>query len=228
MNKQGRTAAEVAAELAKDKAYQAKLRAQEEWAAKVREEEARVMQFLTERGVGATSIDELVSTRAPLDKKIVDGLLAALATTSSVNVLEAIVRALGAAADPFDAAPLARLFEQTESEQLRWAIANTLALVRPAELRDWIVKAVRERRYGKAREMLALAVARTSPRRLANEVLVDLLGEMPGHAALGLAEIGGPEELEALQRAHSAAHGWEKEQIGRTISIITRRREERA
>src|SRR5207244_2292643 len=121
-----KTAAEFAAELAKDKDYQAKLRAQEDWAAKVREEEAAIMQRLAEHGVRAASIHELVSTRAPLDARAVDGLKAALAATSNLNVLEAIVRALGAAAAPFDARPLAQLFEQTDSEQLRWAIANTL------------------------------------------------------------------------------------------------------
>lgn len=228
MTKQRKTAADIAAELARDKDYQAKLRAQEEWSSTVRDEENAIMQFLADRGVRAASVHELVSTRAPFDSKIVDGLVAALAATSNVNVLESVVRALGAAEGSFDAQPLARLFEQTNSEQLRWAIANTLALVHPRDLREWIVKAARERRNGKAREMLALAVARTSPRHLANEVLVELLTEMPGHAALGLAETGRREELGALHRAYYTARGWEKEQIGRTINIIARRDEEGA
>jgi hypothetical protein len=38
--------------------------------------------------------------------------------------------------------------------------------------------------------MLVLAVARIAPREQATEVLTDLLDELPGHVAMGFAEIG--------------------------------------
>jgi hypothetical protein len=60
-----------------------------------------------------------------------------------------------------------------------------------------------------------------------NPALVRLLGELPGHAALALAETGGPRELDALRRAYARAAGWEREQIGRTVNMIERRVEER-
>ncbi len=136
-------------------------------------------------------------------------------------------RALGAAREEFDAGPLVHLFERSDSPTLRWAIANTLAETRPAGLRDWLIRALQDRHYGKAREMLALAAARTNPPEVVNRVLVRLLDELPGHAALALAETGGPRELDALRRAYAGATGWEREQIGRTINMIERRDEER-
>ena len=75
--------------------------------------------------------------------------------------------------------------------------------------------------------MLTLAAARTNPPDVVNPVLVRLLDELPGHAALALAETGGPGEVEALRGAYQRATGWEREQIGRTINIIARRHEER-
>jgi len=56
-----------------------------------------------------------------------------------------------------------------------------------------------------------LAAARTNPPDTANPVLLRLLDELPGHAALGLAESGTLSELPALERAYKSTTGWERE-----------------
>jgi len=221
------TAKEFAAQLEADSAYQAKLGQQTENAARIDKAEAALIKALSSKGYPAASLEELVRTHAPLRRELADALVESLDEVSDTNVREAIVRALGSAREPFNVRPLADLFERADSPTLRWAIANTLAEARPTSLSDWIIDALQNQAFGKAREMLTLAAARTNPPDVVNPVLVRLLDELPGHAALALAETGGPGEVEALRGAYQRATGWEREQIGRTINIIARRHEER-
>src|SRR6266566_255735 len=224
--KRGMTAEAFAAQLKADPAYQAKLGQDAETSARVQEAEAVLMKALASRGYRAASLDELVRSHAPLSHDLAAALVESLRQVSEPSLLEGIVRALGAARETFDARPLAQLFEASDSSTLRWAIANTLAETRPAGLGDWLLRALQERRYGKAREMLALAAARTNRPEVVNPILVRLLGELPGHVALALAESGGVTELDDLRRAYASATGWEREQIGRTVNMIERREEE--
>jgi len=227
MRKKRMTAEEFAAQLRADPAYQAKLEQQADNAAGIQKVAATLMEALSRKGYRAASLSELVRTYAPLPRDLANALIESLGQVSEANVLEAIVRAVGAAREEFNARPLVDLFERSDSPTLRWAIANTLAETRPAGLRDRLIRALEDRRYGKAREMLALAAERTNPPEVVNPILVRLLHELPGHAALALAETGGSKDLDALRRVYASATGWEREQIGRTINMIERRDEER-
>jgi hypothetical protein len=226
VKKRGITAADLMKQLETDEAHQSRLRSQEEQSASIDAEARKVIAFLESKGVRAESIEDLVRTHAPLDQKTSSALLDALSVTADSNVLQSIIRALGASGSGFDSRRLADLFEKTDSESIRWTIANTLSLVSPTDLGGWLVEALRQKGYGKAREMLALAAARASPRDLANEALVDLLAEMPGHAAAALAEIGDQDVLGPLKKAGLSARGWEKTEISRAITIIARRLQE--
>lgn len=217
------TASELAERLTRSQAYQAKRRAQAERAARIHAEEAALLSRLLEYGHGAGSLQDLVERNTPLPSGLAEALTDALASVSEPALQESIVRALGASGAPFDLQPLIRLFEETTSEPLRWAIANTFAELRPLGIRTWLLAALRNPVYGKAREMLALAVARTSPASDANSVLLALLEEMPGHAALALAESGTAEELRVLEARLASAKGWVKKVIERAIRTISRR-----
>ncbi|MCC7387822.1 MAG: hypothetical protein IT431_03550 [Phycisphaerales bacterium] len=226
MKKRGSmSAAEFAGQLNREPAYQAKLAAQADQSARVRAAELALLERLGEMGYQVESLTDLVERYAPLPADLVQALLRHLATEDHPNVQEAVVRAL-AAARSVPAAPLIALFEGTSSEALRWAVANTLAEARPSEAAAWIQDAVHNEGYGRAREMLLLALARTSPPGRANVALASLLGSFPGHAALGLAESGTSAELPALEAAYGATSGWEHDQIGRTINLIRRREQE--
>lgn len=220
------TAEEFMATLRGDQVYMDKIHAQATTAAEIEGVERGVMSALASRGYPAASLKELQDKFAPFPTHLANDLVEMLSRVSNTNVLEAIVRTLGAARCEFDTSPLAELFDETDVPSLRWAIANTISETRPTELASWLLSRAQDHRLGQAREMLPLAVARTLPPDIANPVLVRLLGEIPGHAALGLAESGGPGELAALKQAYHRAQGWDREQIGRTIAIIERRAQE--
>jgi hypothetical protein len=226
MKKKPMAAGELAAQLSQDPAHMAMLEERARSSADISAAEKAATEYLANRGYPASSLSDLVNRYAPIGGELATTLVELLGTVKHPNVLDSVVRALGATRHDLDLSPLIDLFEGSSSESLRWAIGNTIAEARPPGVGPWVLKAVSNSSYGKSREMLALAAARTNPPDQANPVLLRLLDELPGHAALGLAESGTASELPTLERAYKAAKGWEREQIGRTIAIIRRRKEE--
>jgi HEAT repeat protein len=217
------TAAEFAAELEKDPAYQAKLAKQRERASQIEATERLVLNELAAVGFSVDSLADLRLHHLPLPPEIVSVLLTWLPRLEEPAVQEAIARDLAQVQEPFDVTPLLELFERTASESVRWAIANTIAELRPLDSRDWVIRALERRDFGRSREMLPLALARIAPSNVANRVLRAHLDEMPGHVALGLAESGGPEELEVLRQKAQDSKGWVRKELQRAIKKIEKR-----
>lgn len=99
--------------------------------------------FLAElhrRGFEGASPHEIVQKYGPLPKSAVDVLLSSLTKLSEPRILESVVRALGASKESFDGRQLAACFDATSDEALKWAIANTIALVRPHSIDDWLAQ----------------------------------------------------------------------------------------
>lgn len=229
--RKAKSASELMAELNSDPAYVARRSALED-SRILRDAEVRyVTQPLLDRlaaaGYPVSSIDETVSLYAPLPARVVDLILEFLTDVNDSSVQDQLCRALGASAVPIDGLPLITLFRNSKSDSVRYAIANTMALGPVTGIGPWALETVQDSGIGTARQMLVLAAARNNDAAIVNPVLVKLLGEIPGHAALALAETGGHRELDALESAYSLASGWEKREIGRSISVIRRRIAER-
>lgn len=136
------TAAELMAKLQSDATYQER-EAEKDRAREQRQKsfEQSFRPFLTELhrlGLQGNSLQEIVKGHSPLPDDPVDVLLSALRSFSEPRLLESVVRALGAAAHSFDGRPLARCFESTDDEGLKWAIANTIALTDPHSIEEWL------------------------------------------------------------------------------------------
>lgn len=177
---------------------------------------------LRESGYAVGSIDDLTSKYAPLPAKVVEIILDWLRDATTSPALEPVVRALGACTIEFSGEPLVWQYRNATSDAMKYAVANTMAQTRVQGIASWLVDTLRRER-GVARQPLALAVARHAPREEANAVLLGVLDEMPGHAALALAECGGTKELHHLERKYDEVSGWERQEVGRAISVIQRR-----
>lgn len=222
------TAGELLARLDQDPEYQQRMAEQEQarlaHVAGMRTALDPILDDLRDVGIVVEEWNEVVSHYAPLSEPVVTALLRWLPRVQDAQVQEAIVRALAAAPTVrFDGRALAQLFESTESEALRWAIGNTLSCTNPAGVEEWVQYAVQNRAFGKSREMLAIALARLVPADIANPMLLSLLGELPIHAAMGLALSGTPNELGALEAARDQTKGSTKKYIAKSICAIQRR-----
>ena len=221
------TAQELLARLRQDREFlaneerRAKKKALRE--AKHHDIERPVLADLESLGIKVPSIHDLVRDYAPLEPEVSNLLLRWIPLIKNESVKEQLVRALAASAEPFDGRPLIDALENTQSEELRWAIANTIAEGRPYGVADWLMSVVPDPSYGKAREMLLLAIARLVLNRQANDVLLDVFDQLPGHAAIALAESGDLRELEALKEKRDKYNGWVREEIDRAIDSIARR-----
>lgn len=89
-------------------------------------------------GMQGNTLPEIINAHSPLPREGVEVLLAALQSLSEPRLLESVVRALAAVAEPFDGRPLQRCFESTEDEALKWTIVNTIALAHPHSIENWL------------------------------------------------------------------------------------------
>lgn len=221
------TAAELMAQLEQDPAFKEGQARREldraETVARFRDASAPVLDDLRSIGVTPTSLGTLASEYPPLSQEIVDVLLRWISRTDDPDLLESLVRALAASEVVFDGKPLAQAFENSKSDTLRWAIANTMAEALPTSITDWIIRALQTPGYGEARQMLPLALARLASSRTANEVLISVFAELPGHVALALAESGGEAELKFLRVKRAQYAGWIRKEIDNAVRAITKR-----
>jgi HEAT repeat protein len=131
-------------------------------------------------------------------------LLEWLPRLDDIAARESAVRALSVQwARPDAIGPLLREFELSDAETYRWAVGNALSVVADDSAFDDLARIVRDRKYSKAREMVAVALGnmkerRDEARRVLTELLVD--EELVQHALLGLETLGDPASLPAVER----------------------------
>lgn len=129
-------------------------------------------------------------------------------------------------AKPAAARPLIEEFREAPSEDInfKWAIANALSVVADVSVFDDIVELVRDKRHGRAREMLAVALANMKDPR-AVDVLIELLDdeEVAGHAVLALRKLAPPEERSAIERFVDHPKTWVRNEARRALAKIDKK-----
>ncbi|TLY64525.1 MAG: HEAT repeat domain-containing protein [Gammaproteobacteria bacterium] len=135
-----------------------------------------MLKELGARGFRVNTIGELRQSNAEY-RAAVPILLHWLSRISDPQVKEDIVRTLSVPwAKPAAAPALIEEFRKAESGEIRWAIANGLAVIADDAVFEELAELVYDKGYGKAREMLALALGNMQDSR-AVIVLMDLLND---------------------------------------------------
>ncbi len=154
-----KTADELMAELENNSEF-VRRRAEKQQRLQEREErvaaqERPIIEGLRALGFELSEVSEAVRKYAPLPDEFVAVLLDAVKQIGDLdeythsNVLEMIIRALGAAARPFDGRPLVECYEKNTDPTVRWVICNTISLVRPTNIEDWVQKALADPQISK-------------------------------------------------------------------------------
>jgi hypothetical protein len=228
MKRKTTSAAAFMAELNADPVYEERRYAQEQAQAArdraVAEIARPLLRELAIAGAPVTALHELPARYAPLPSSIVRVLLDWLPRIPDAHVQEQMIRALAAAKDPFAGTVLVELFDASQIELLRWAIANTIAEARPTGIAAWVAQALVDKRNGKAREMLALASARLLDRARATLLLQSMLDELPLHAAKALGEVGDEAVARVLEERLRKAKGVQRKELEHAIRKIRRKR----
>ena len=218
-----KSAAELMSELQRDPEHQARMQRLEQQKRESASSYTRavepILKDLGAVGFSVNAVGELRHGRRNY-RAAIPTLLRWLPQVSERHVKEDIIRTLSVPwAKPAAAPVLIDEFRKAEDEGLRWALANGLEVVADDTAFDQLVPLVRDKKYGKAREMLAVALGNMKDPR-AVTVLIDLLGdaEIVGHAVMGLGKLRAPaarEGLEALTR-HPAE--WIREEAKKALN----------
>lgn len=167
--------------------------------------------------------------RKPIDyRAAIPVLLKWLPQASNLDVKETLVRALTVKwAKPVAARPLIEEFRkapETEESGLKWAIGNALSVVADASVLDDIVELVRDKRHGRAREMLAVALSNMKDPQ-AVDVLIGLLDdeEVAGHALVALRKLAPPEARSAIERFVDHPKTWVRNEARRALAKVDKK-----
>lgn len=149
---------------------------------KRRAEDERVVSALRFAGVTVGSVFDLVNSREKYPGAL-PTLVSLLPTVTDPWIKEGVVRALAVPeARACAGAALLREFKaigfegdaDPSSQALKWAIGNSLAIAADESLREDLIGIAREKRHGKAREMIVVALGRLKGAGI-DAVLVELL-----------------------------------------------------
>jgi HEAT repeat protein len=225
-----KTADELMSELERDPEYLARIAAKEkERLARVvkdREDAAPVLADLRNAGLEVDSFRALLTTKKLDFRKAIPVLLEWLPRLTNTHVKETIVRTLSVPlAKPMAARPLVEEFRRTDDSAalLRWAIGNALDVVADDSVADEMIELARERRYGKAREMVVSGLGNLRDAR-AIPVLIELLKDdvVSGHALAGLAKLKPPSARPYIEPMLKHPKAWVRKEAKKVLARIDR------
>jgi HEAT repeat protein len=189
-------------------------------------EELPILAELRELGLDVEHIEDMYQQRYDYQRAI-PLLVSWIPRVQERAVKEMLVRAVSVPWARGTAGPtLVKAFEQADEYpgSFQWAVGSAIETIADPSLLDDMIRLARDKKYGRAREMVVMGLGRI--RRLeAVQTLIELLDdpEVAGHAVKGLAKLQPPEARAALERFVDDERGWVKLAARRAIAGIDRK-----
>jgi hypothetical protein len=182
-----------------------------------------VIEELNQAGFNVEWIDDLYNK--PIDyRNAIPILIRWLPRIENPMVKEVIVRALSVKwARNTDAAKL--LVDEYRKAKniynLNWAIGNALSVVADDEVLNDIIELIQDKTYGKAREMLAVALGGMKTPTV-KPLLIDLLEdeEIAGHVIMSIRKLRVKEAIPALERFKNHPKSWVRREAKKALAKI--------
>lgn len=130
---------------------------------------------------------------------------------------------LAARKGTLDGAKLGELFDSAMNDELKRAIALVIHQTRPKNIDEWLIAAVRDRRSGDSRNLLAAAVANVVRAERAVPVLLEVFQDAPLVAVHPLGKVGDSDVRDVLVAALPTATGPLRRELRQAIARIERR-----
>jgi hypothetical protein len=187
------------------------------------EEELRAE--LRSLGYPRDSLEGFVTNRLDV-RAAVPVLLRDLPKIDDEALKEQIVRGLTTPetkrVSPEAVAVLVDEFRRANEHYFRWAISNALAEMADEDDLDEIASLARDDRYGKSREMLALALGRMKNEPHAVDVLLELLEDdvMAGHAIIGLRMLKAKRAKARIEPFREHDKGWVRKEAKKAVAEL--------
>ena len=184
-----------------------------------------VLAELRQAGITVEWISDLYNKRFDY-RSAIPILLNWLPRVENPAVKEAIVRALSVSWARKTEAPvlLVEEFRKAKGKSaLNWAIGNALSVVADDSVLDDIVDLIRDETYGKAREMLVIALGRMKTPEV-KYTLIKLLDDenLAGYAIMALGRLKIQEARPAIERFLTHSKSWVRREAKRALAKIDR------
>jgi HEAT repeat protein len=189
--------------------------------------EEPVLAALAAAGFAARSLADLRHSGGPY-RGAIPVLLEWLPKVTDRKVKEEIVRALSVPwAKPVAAQAMIEEFRHVDASLdptgtgLRWTIGNALDVLADDSCFDELVELAQDRRFGRARQMIVLALGR-SKNPAAAEVLLGLVDDpdVDGHAVKALGRLKAPVARAVLERKLDDNRAWVRGEARRALAKL--------
>lgn len=229
-----KTADELLTELENDPDYQQRIRSQEQFQKRFIERKtaemsaaaAPVVRALKKAGFNVAAPGELRDWRITYPSAV-PILLEWLPRLEQVNVREDIVRTLSVPwARPLAAPAMVEEFRREPStDGLRWAVGNALSIIADDSVFEGVAQIASDVQYGRAREMVALALGNMRDPR-AVDTLRRLLNDddVAGHAVIALGKLRAKSAYADVERFLSHPNAWWRREAKRALAKMDKAR----
>lgn len=186
--------------------------------------ESDLLRELAEAGYEVDSLADLRESGLRY-REAVPILLLGLRRATDPRVRGEIVRTLSVPwAKPQATGPLIELFREVDDDTglgLRWTIGNALDVVWDDSFFEDLISLARDRRFGRAREMVVLGIRR-SKRLGAADVLIELLDDptVNGHAVSALRKLKVARARPGLERMLHDDRAWVRRDARRALDAL--------
>lgn len=187
-------------------------------------DDARIVEALRGEGIHVSSVFELVNSPEP---RAITVLLSFLDQNMDPWIKEGLVRALSIKqARPVALLPMIAEFKRPNiSDSLRWSIGNAIEVLATEEALGELVEIVRDKRYGRARQMIVLAIAKLKGARQdtgALDALSHLLDEdeVRGHAIAALGRLRVLSAREKITQFVADPNAWIRREAKKALERI--------
>ncbi|GDY09644.1 MAG: hypothetical protein DWI21_04555 [Planctomycetota bacterium] len=186
--------------------------------------EAQLLAAISEAGFPVPSVAAIRDQYSPLPSGLAALLLEWIPRLEDRRLQESVAWALLAArSGTLDGAALAELFDAATNDELKRAIASVINQTRPRNIDEWLIAAVRDRRSGDSRNLLAAAVAKMLLPERAVPVLLDVFRDAALAAVHPLGKVGDSGVRDVLAAALPTATGPLRRELRQAIARIERR-----
>jgi HEAT repeat protein len=192
------------------------------------EEDKLVTADLNRLGMDVASVFDLMKWKQPYPAAV-PVLLEHLSRVQDEGIKAGIVRALTAkeALGKADAALVAEFRAVPPSQKanlgLKWTIANALSVVATDAVFADLVELSRDKRNGRSREMLAVALGKMK-NPAAVDVLIELLNdeELAGHALMGLGKLKAQKARPHIENFLNHPKPWVRKEASKALAKLNK------
>lgn len=159
--------------------------------------EESIINDLRNIGANISTLSDYINSDYALSQNETDVLLRWIPEIDDKLLLDKLIRALGETKDSFDGSVLANLFDNLQNfnnESLKWTIANTIAVGKAENLKEWIKSTIYDCKHGGTREPLCHAVIKIYDKEEALTILKDVFDDLKIMSSAAISKIASNKE----------------------------------